>query len=71
MPPVVVTAIVSASVTAGAYFIAGATLSAVTTMFVATFVLSLATSLLMPKPKMPTLGGIQSSMDERKQMIKQ
>jgi hypothetical protein len=40
-------------------------------MFVATFVLSLASSMLMPKPKMPTIGGIQSSMDERKQMIKQ
>ena len=72
MPPVVVTALVSAAVTAGAYAITvGAITSAVVTMFVATFVLSLASAMLMPKPKMPTIGGIQSSMDERKQMIKQ
>ena len=72
MPPVVVTAVISAAVTAGAYAITvGAITSAVVTMFVAIFVLSLATSMLMPKPKMPTLGGMQSSMDERKQMIKQ
>ena len=71
MPPVVVTALVSAAVTAGAYAITvGAITSAVVTMFVATFVLSLASAMLMPKPKMPTIGGIQSSMDERKQMIK-
>ncbi len=71
MPPAVIGAVVSAAITAGAYYLASASVAAITTAFVATFIISLATSLLAPKPKMPTMSGFDQGMTERKQMIRQ
>ena len=67
MPPVV-GALVAAGISAGVAYLTGA---AVMSAFVTTFVLTLASSLLTPKPKMPTLGNLNSAMQERTQMVRQ
>ena len=67
MPPVV-GALVAAGISAGVAYLTGAAIMAA---FVTTFVLTLVSSLLTPKPKMPTLGNLNNAMQERTQMVRQ
>lgn len=72
MPPVI-GAVVAGAISGGiAYaFAVKATFAVFAKAFLTTFVLTLAGSLLTPKPKMPTMGNLNNAMQERSQMIRQ